>query len=102
MLGRRVLDRWSSYRSRMKVEEYSLVGWDPMVEVCALELCTSMVVGHKLDLMAQKHSGYNDLVVSTNMTEERSEFLYSLAVEMDPCHNFPLVVKDWRYRCLEM
>jgi hypothetical protein len=56
----------------MKVEEYSLVGWDSMVEVCALELCTSMVVGHKLDLMAQKHSGYNDLMVSTHrVVEER-------------------------------
>jgi hypothetical protein len=49
-----------------------LVGWDSMVEVCALELCTSMVVGHKLDLMAQKHSGYNDLMVSTHrVVEER-------------------------------
>jgi hypothetical protein len=97
MLGRRVLDRWSSYRSRMKVEEYSLVGWDPMVEVCALELCTSMVVGHRLDLMVQKHLGYTDLVASTHMKEERRKVLDPLAMEMNPSHNFPLVVQDRRY-----
>jgi hypothetical protein len=66
MVGRRVLDRWSSNRFHKMAEEYSLVGWDPMVKVCKLELCTSMVVAHRLDLRVQKQSGYTDLMVSTH------------------------------------
>ena len=99
--GRRVLDRWSSYRFHTTVEEYSLVGWDSMLEVCKLELCTSMVVAHRLDLMVRKHSGCTDLVVSTHMKEERHKFLDPMAMEMDSSHNFPRLVKDRRYSCLE-
>jgi hypothetical protein len=56
----------------MKVEEYSLVGWSLTVEVCKLELCTSMVVAHRLDLMVQKQLGYTDLMVSADrVVEER-------------------------------
>jgi hypothetical protein len=66
-----------------------------MVEVCKLELCTSMVVGHRLDLMVRRHLGYTDLMVSTHMNlEKRRKVLYSLAVEMDSSHNFPRLVQD--------
>jgi len=76
------------------VEEYSLVGWNSMVEVCTLELCKPMVVGHRLDLMAQKHAGCTDLVFSTRMKEERRKVLDPMAMEMDSSHNLPLVVQD--------
>jgi hypothetical protein len=104
MLGRRELDCRDRYRSHTMVEEYSLVEWDPMVEVCKLELCTppSMVAGHRLDLMVQKQVGYTDLVVSTHrVVEERRTFLDQMAMERDPSHNFPRLVQDWRYSCLE-
>ena len=72
------------------------------MEVCKLELCNSMVVGHRLDLMVQKQSGYTDLVVSTHMNlEERRKVLDPMAVEMDSSHNFPRLVQDRRYSCLE-
>jgi len=100
-MGRRVLDRWSLYRFHTMAEEYSLVDRSLTVEVCKLELCTSMVVGHSLDLMVQKQSGYTDLVNPTHMTEERSKFLDPMAMEMDSSHNFPRLVKDRRYSCLE-
>jgi hypothetical protein len=65
----------------MKVEEYSLVGWDSKVEVRNLEQCKSMVVGHRLDLNVQKHSGYTDLVVSTHrVVEERRKVLDPMAM----------------------
>jgi len=53
-----------------------------------------MVVGHRLDLMAQKHAGCTDLVFSTRMKEERRKVLDPMAMEMDSSHNLPLVVQD--------
>jgi hypothetical protein len=74
----------------MRVEEYSLVGWD------------SIVAGHRQDLMVQKHTGHIDLVVSTHIDlEERRKFLDSLAMERDPSYKLLGLVEDWRCNCLE-